>query len=215
MTARRRLPLGVMAVAGLVAAACGSPASPGSDQASTSAQPSNRPAAGSSATASGSGSDSRASSSTTAGTSSTTAGTSSASTGLQIGGATTTGVTDAATVRDDVLRAAAVSITATSGSAADAWGFGPLLVGALPTSIQVSVQTGDVTAQPPATPQRVVLVAQEREGGDIVVVVAQDLAGHCEVGGLSGAPPNQNPQVRSIPAGSGCGGAAALSALGD
>ena len=208
MTGRHRRPLGAIAVAGLVAAGCGSPASPSSDQASTSAQPSTPPAGGSPSAATGAGSDSSTSSSTTAATSS-------ASTRLRIGGATSTGVTDATLVRDDVLRAAAASITATSGSAADAWGLGPVLVGAVPTSIQVSVQTGDVTAQPPATPQRVVLVAQEREGGDILVVVAQDAAGHCEAGGLSGAPPNQNPQTRSIPAGTACGGAAALSALGD
>jgi len=126
----------------------------------------------------------------------------------------TKAVVDATKVRDGVLEVAQGTITASSGTANDAWGVAGAVSKALPASIDVSVQTGDLSAQPAATPTSIVLVAQENSSGDLFMVVVLDASGNCEVGALTGTPPNQNPQKATVPSGQDCTAQNAMTALG-
>lgn len=123
-------------------------------------------------------------------------------------------VVDATKVRDGVLEVAQGTITDSSGTAADAWGVAAALTKALPADIDVSVQTGDLGGQPAATPTSVVLVTQESDSGDLFMVVVLDASGNCEVGALTGTPPNQNPQKATLPSGQDCTAENAVTALG-
>jgi hypothetical protein len=126
---------------------------------------------------------------------------------------TTKAVVDATKVRDGVLLVAQGTITSSSGSVNDAWGVGPAVSGQLPASISVSVQTGSSSFPSPATPTRVVLYGAENGGGDLFMVVVMDTAGNCEIGALTGTPPNGNPVKRTLAAGIDCTAANGLNAL--
>lgn len=125
----------------------------------------------------------------------------------------TQAVVDATKVRDGVLQVAEGTITDGSGSVDDAWGVSSVLTSKLPASIDVSVQTGDTSGLPPASPTKVVLYAASTSSGDLFVVVVQDTSGNCEIGALTGNPPNGNPQSKTLPAGTDCTAANALNAL--
>jgi len=116
----------------------------------------------------------------------------------------TQAVVDAVKVRDGVLQVAEGTITESSGSVNDAWGVGQAVTSNLPASIDVSVQTGDTSSLPAATPTRIVLYAAQTSNGDVFIVVVQDTSGNCAAGELSGNPPNGNPQTKSLPAGTDC-----------
>jgi hypothetical protein len=126
----------------------------------------------------------------------------------------TKAVVDASKVRDGVLLIAQGAITESSGSVSDAWGVGALVAKQLPSEIDVVLQTGDLSAQPPATPTKLVLIAEEGSNGDLFGVVALDTSGKCEVGALTGTPPNQNPMKATVPAGEDCTAQNAITALG-
>jgi len=121
---------------------------------------------------------------------------------------------DATKERDGVLEVAQGTITDSSGTASDAWGVAPALTKLLPSSIDVSVQQGDASQTPPATPTSLVLYVQEGGNGDVFVVVVKDDSGNCEAGALTGTPPNQDPQKATVPSGQDCTVQNALAALG-
>lgn len=121
---------------------------------------------------------------------------------------------DATKERDGILEVAQGTITDSSGSGSDAWGVAGALTKLLPSSIDVSVQQGDASAIPGASPTRVVLYVQEGGSGDLFLVVVNDDSGNCEAGALTGTPPNQNPQKTSVPSGQDCTVQNALAALG-
>jgi len=121
---------------------------------------------------------------------------------------------DATKERDGVLEVAQGTITDSSGSASDAWGMASALAKLLPANIDVSVQQGDVSQTPPASPTNLVLYVQESSNGDLFLVVVDDTSGRCEAGALSGTPPNHDPQKAMVPSGQDCTAENALAALG-
>ena len=123
-------------------------------------------------------------------------------------------VGDATKERDGVLEVAQGTITDSSGSVSDAWGVAPALGKLLPSDIDVSVQQGDVSQTPPASPTNIVLYVQESGSGDLFLVVVKDDSGNCQAGALTGTPPNQDPQKATVPSGQDCTAQNALAALG-
>jgi len=126
---------------------------------------------------------------------------------------TTKAVVDAVKVRDGVLKVAEGTITSSSGSVSDAWGVGQAITAQLPASIDVSVQSGDASSLPPATPTHIVLYAAQTSSGDLFLVVTLDTNGTCAIGALTGNPPTGNPTSQTLPAGTDCTVANALNAL--
>jgi len=122
-------------------------------------------------------------------------------------------VVDATKVRDGVLQVAEGTITSGSGSVDDAWGVQRAVGNQLPASVEVAVQTGDTSGLPPATPTKIVLYATQTSSGDLFMVVVADASGNCEIGALTGNPPNGNPQSKTLPAGTDCTAANALDAF--
>ncbi len=138
---------------------------------------------------------------------------SSTSTGSSSSSDTTKAVVDAVKVRDGVLKVAEGTITSSSGSVSDAWGVGQAITSQLPSSIDVSVQSGDASSLPPATPTHIVLYAAQTSSGDLFLVVTLDTNGTCAIGALTGNPPSGNPTSQTLPAGTDCTVANALNAL--
>lgn len=139
---------------------------------------------------------------------------SSSTTSTDSGSDTTKAVVDAAKVRDGVLDIAQATITDSSGDASGAWGMAAALTSKLPSNIDVSVQTGDLSSQSAATPTDVVLFVQQGDSGDVFGVVVLDSNGTCAAGELTGTPPNAHPQTATVPSGEDCTAANALQALG-
>jgi hypothetical protein len=125
----------------------------------------------------------------------------------------TKAVVDAVQMRDAVLSIGQSTISSSSGTADDAWGVGQKLAGVLPSSIDIVVQTGSLSGQSPATPTKLVLVGQQTSSGTFFLVVVKDSTGNCEVGALTGNPPNANPVTRSLSSAQDCTAAAAVAAL--
>ena len=140
-------------------------------------------------------------------------GSSSSSSDSSSSTSSTQAVVDATKVRDGVLEIAQATITDGSGSVSDAWGVGQAVTSKLPADIDVTLQSGSTGSLPPATPTHVILYAAETSSGDLFMVVVLDTSGNCEIGALTGNPPNGNPDKKTLPAGTDCTAANGLDAL--